>query len=130
MGTDQEALHTLYALLTPYLRYFVETPTVQVKLAYLEDDLLNRRMENLLTDLPVVDLRREDAAFEKADLEKTSVDNEPAIKAAGSADCCGEKIVWMTEEVDNAIAELYLQSWHLYLKKTDALLSADNDERL
>lgn len=65
LGTDHQFLHTLYFLLTPYLRYFVETPTVQVKLAYLDYDLLNRRMVNLLTDLPVVDLLPEDAAFEK-----------------------------------------------------------------
>ena len=130
LGTDHQFLHTLYFLLTPYLRYFVETPTVQVKLAYLDHDLLNRRMVNLLTDLPVVDLLPEDAAFEKADLVITSVDNEPAIKAAVPADFRGEIISWMTEDSDNAIFQLYLQIRHLYLKKTDASLSADNDERL
>lgn len=119
-------MRTLYYLLTPYLRYFAETPTVRIRLAYLDHNLLNRRLVNFLSDLPMVHLLPERAVFKTADLVITSVDNEQAIKAAAPAGFHGHIISWTAEDSDDAIFRLYLLIRRLYLKKTDASLSGQN----
>lgn len=126
LGKQHLFLRTLYYLLTPYLRYFAETPTVRVRLAYLDHNLLNRRLVNFLSDLPMVHLLPERAVFKTADLVITSVDNEQAIKAAAPAGFHGHIISWTAEDSDDAIFQLYLLIRRLYLKKTDASLSAQN----
>ncbi|MDN4552620.1 helix-turn-helix domain-containing protein [Lacticaseibacillus paracasei] len=125
LGKNAGFLRIINYLLAPYLRYFSETPVVQVKLVYLGHDLLNRRLVNFLDDLSVVDLLPDDAPCQEADLVITSVDNEAAIRAAAPSDFKGEVATWIIDDDDSAIFQLYMLIRRLYLGKTASARSSE-----